>query len=208
MRIAVMVSGGGSNLQSLIDDANKCYEIALVISDREKAFGLERAEIAGIANFWVGKKNFGENKNVEILRLLKEYKIDAIVLAGYLSIIPESIVSAYEHKIINIHPSLIPSFCGMGFHGHHVHEAVYESGVKLSGATVHFVNTGVDTGEIILQESVPLDNSDTPETIAAKVLKIEHSILPKAVNLFAQNNITIKNKRTYIQGESYYESVN
>ena len=198
MRIAVLVSGGGSNLQSLIDDTNKSYEIALVIADREKAFGLERAKNAGIANFWVGKKNFGDNKNTEILRLLKEHTIDAIVLAGYLSIIPESIVNQFEHKIINIHPSLIPSFCGMGFHGHHVHDAVFASGVKLSGATVHFVNAGVDTGEIILQESVQLSNDDTAETIAAKVLKIEHKILPKAVNLFAQNKITIKNKRTYI----------
>ena len=198
MRIAVLVSGGGSNLQSLIDDTNKSYEIALVIADREKAFGLERAKNAGIANFWVGKKNFGDNKNTEILRLLEEYNIDAIVLAGYLSIIPETIVNRFEHKIINIHPSLIPSFCGMGFHGHHVHDAVFASGVKLSGATVHFVNAGVDTGEIILQESVHLSNDDTAESIAAKVLKIEHSILPKAVNLFAQNKITIKNKRTYI----------
>ncbi len=195
MRIAVLVSGGGSNLQSLIDAKSDCYSIELVISDREGAFGLERAKSADIDAFWVGKKNFADEKNTEILRLLKEYKIDFIVLAGYLSIIPETIVKNFEHRIINIHPSLIPSFCGMGYYGEKVHEAVYNSGVKLTGATVHFVNAGVDTGEIILQESVSLTD-ETPKEIAAKVLQIEHKILPKAVNLVCSGKVKVENGRT------------
>ncbi len=197
MRIAVLVSGGGSNLQSLIDAKSDCYSIELVISDREGAFGLERAKNANIDAFWVGKKNFADKRNDEILRLLKEYKIDLIVLAGYLSIIPESIVEKYPHKIINIHPSLIPSFCGMGFYGEKVHEAVYKAGVKLTGATVHFVNAGVDTGEIILQESIPLTD-ETPKEIAAKVLQIEHKILSKAVNLVCSGKVKVENGRTDI----------
>ncbi len=200
MRVAVLVSGGGSNLQSLIDANSKNYEISLVIADREGAFGLERAKNHSIANFYVGKKNFGDNKNDEILRLLNEYKIDVIVLAGYLSIIPEKFVEKYPNKIINIHPSLIPSFCGMGYYGRKVHEAVFSHGVKLTGATVHFVNAGVDTGEIILQDCVCVEDQDDVDSIAAKVLKIEHKLLPKALDLLCQEKIIIKNNRTYIGG--------
>lgn len=202
MRIAVMISGGGSNLQTLIDEQdNSNYEISLVISDKENVFGLERAKQNNIANFFVGKKNFPKksDRNIEILRLFSEFEIDYIVLAGYLSIVDEMLIDKYTDKIINIHPSLIPSFCGMGFYGHHVHEAVYESGVKLSGATVHFVNAGVDTGAIILQEIVPLENEDTPDIIASKVLKIEHKILPKALKLLCDGKIEIKDNRTIIK---------
>ncbi|MFI3228022.1 MAG: phosphoribosylglycinamide formyltransferase [Clostridia bacterium] len=198
MRIAVMVSGGGSNLQSLID-AN--FDIKLVISDRTDAYGLERAKNHNIDGVYVGKKNFPavDERTDEVLRLLEEYSIDFIVLAGYLSIVPERLISKYENKIINIHPSLIPSFCGMGFYGHHVHEGVFNAGVKVTGATVHFVNTGVDTGEIILQETVAIDNDDNPDTIAAKVLKIEHKILPKALDLLVNGKISVQNGRTYIK---------
>lgn len=197
MRIAVLVSGGGSNLQSLIDNASDCYEIVLVISDRQHAFGLERAKKHGIDACCVGLKNFGDAKNDEILRLLTEYRIDAVVLAGYLSILPDFIVNKFEHKIINIHPSLIPSFCGMGFYGHKVHEAVFKSGVKITGATVHFVNAGVDTGEIILQESVAISD-ETPEEIAKKVLVLEHRLLPHALNLLCNNKIKTEHNRTII----------
>lgn len=195
MSIAVLVSGGGSNLQSIIDAG---FDVKLVISDRENAFGLERAKNHNIDNFYVGKKNFGEGKNDEILRLFEIYDIKFIVLAGYLSIIPQKMVEKYPCKIINIHPSLIPSFCGMGFFGHHVHTAVFNSGVKITGATVHFVNAGVDTGEIILQESVLVDFSDTADTIAQKVLKIEHDLLPKALDLLINNKILVENGRTKV----------
>lgn len=201
MRVAVMISGGGSNLQSLIDaQKNANYEISLVISDRENVFGLERAKENNIANFHITKNNFiyKDERNEEILRLFSEYEIDIVVLAGYLSIFDEVLIKKYTNKIINIHPSLIPSFCGMGFYGHHVHDAVYKSGVKITGATVHFVNVGVDTGEIILQETVKIENDDNPDTIANKVLAIEHKILPKALELLCNGKIEIKNNRTYI----------
>lgn len=197
MRIAVMVSGGGSNLQSLIDAG---FDISLVISDREDVYAFERAKKHKIDSFYLGKKNFTETskRNEEILRIFKKYEIDYIVLAGYLSIVTEEIINEYPHKIINIHPSLIPSFCGMGFYGHKVHEAVYKSGVKITGATVHFVNAGVDTGEIILQQTVAIENDDNPEMIAKKVLEIEHKILPKALELLIKEKILIKDNRTYI----------
>ncbi|MFI3116166.1 MAG: phosphoribosylglycinamide formyltransferase [Clostridia bacterium] len=198
MSVAVFVSGGGSNMQTLID-AN--FDIKLVISSAKNAYALERAKNHNIDGFYVGKRNFEDidAQTDEIMRLLEEYKIEYIVLAGYLSIITEKLISKYEHKIINIHPSLIPSFCGMGYYGHHVHEGVYNSGVKVTGATVHFVNQGVDTGEIILQDTVCIENTDTPDTIAQKVLKIEHKILPKALDLLINDRITVKNGRTYIK---------
>lgn len=196
-----MVSGGGSNLQSLIDyDGN--YEISLVISDKPDVFGLERAKKHNIPAFCVGKSNFADKKdrNDEILRLLEQHKIDIVVLAGYLSIVDKSIIDKYENRIINIHPSLIPSFCGMGYYGKRVHTAVYNSGVKVSGATVHFVNTGVDTGEIIIQDVVFIENEDSIDDIASKVLKIEHKILPKALELVCGGNVKIENNRTKIGG--------
>lgn len=198
MRVAVMISGGGSNLQSLIDEK---IDISLVVSDRQDAFGLQRAKDNNIDAHYIGKNNFPDKneRTQKTLRLFDEYKIDFIVLAGYLSIVPAEIIAKYEYKIINIHPSLIPSFCGMGYHGARVHEAVYNSSVKITGATVHFVNDGVDTGEIILQDTVSIENDDKPCDIAKKVLKIEHKILPKAVKLFMNNKIKVENGRTYIE---------
>ncbi len=182
-------------------DQQKSYEVSLIISSKEDALGLERAKSKGIPSFHVGKENYPDQKQRTdtILTLLHDYSIDFIALAGYLSIVPDEIIQKYPNKIINIHPSLIPSFCGMGFHGEHVHQAVYDSGVKITGATVHFVNEEVDGGAIIFQESVAVEYKDTPEIIGRKVLKIEHTIFPKAMNLLAANGIKIQNKRTFIQ---------
>lgn len=183
LKVAVFVSGSGSNLQSLID-YNGSFEISLVISDKKDAYGLKRAKNHGIKNEYIGKENFPniQNRNDEILRVLKENDIDFIVLAGFLSIVDEKIVNEYKNKIINIHPSLIPSFCGIGFYGKRVHDAVYKSGVKFTGATVHFVDAGVDTGRIIAQDIVSITDTDTIDTIAEKVLEIEHKILPKTLD--------------------------
>lgn len=198
-KVAVFVSGGGSNLQSLIDYKGN-YEISLVISDNSTAKGLQRAENHGIKNMYIGRKNFPKKaeRTAKILRVLEENSIDIIVLAGYLSIVDIAIIDKYTHKIINIHPSLIPSFCGMGFYGHHVHDAVYKAGVKISGATVHFVDGGVDSGEIIIQQTVDILKGDTPDDIAAKVLKIEHKILPYALENLACDKIKFDDRRTYI----------
>lgn len=199
-KVAVFVSGGGSNLQSLIDDSQNAYKITLVISDKENAFALERAEQHQIKSAYFGKNNFPdkEKRTQATLQLLQEMKIDYIVLAGYLSIVPTELIQAYPQKIINIHPSLIPSFCGMGYYGHFVHEAVLKAGVKLSGATVHFVDEGVDTGAIIMQKSVDISNIHTAEEIAQAVLKIEHEILPQALSYLCQEQITIQEHRTII----------
>ena len=198
-KVAVFISGGGSNLQSLIDYKGS-YEISLVISDQENAKGLLRAKNHNINSIYIGKNNFSDKKTRtdEILKILKQNSIEIIVLAGFLSIIDKKITDKYEQKIINIHPSLIPSFCGMGFYGENVHKAVYDSGVKITGATVHFVDDKVDTGAIICQQSVIIDNNDTIKDIASKVLNIEHSILPKALENLCLNKIEINYKRTYI----------
>lgn len=198
--IAVFISGGGSNLQSLIDYKGQ-YNISLVISDREAAFGLERARNHNIPAVYIGKKNTVDmsDRIVQIKEALKEHNIDIIALAGYLSIMPKEITDLYENAIINIHPSLIPSFCGMGFYGEKVHQGVYDSGVKVTGATVHFVDDKVDTGAIIVQESVAVDHTDTPDSIAKKVLKIEHKILPKALEDVCLGNVRVENNRTYFK---------
>lgn len=191
LKVAVLVSGGGSNLQSIIDFEGS-FEVSLVISNKKSAFGLIRAQNHNIPNYFVAK----ENRTNDILRLLNEYKIDLVVLAGYLSIIDAEIIE--KHKIINIHPSLIPEFCGMGFYGERVHRAVFEAKATKTGATVHFVDAGVDTGEIILQESVDVEPCDTPDTIAKKVLEIEHRILPSVIEKISLKHLT---------GEKY-ESIN
>lgn len=199
-KVAVFISGGGTNMQSLIDK-QEFYQVALIISSKEDALGLERGKSQGIPSFTVGKSNYPDmaQRTETILTLLQDYSIDYIALAGYLSIVPTEIIQQYPNKILNIHPSLIPSFCGMGFHGEHVHQAVYDTGVKLTGATVHFVNETVDGGAIVRQETVAVDWKDTPELIGRKVLKIEHRIFPEAMNLLAQDRIKVVEKRTFIE---------
>ncbi len=187
-RIAVLVSGGGTNLQALIDSqiagVLTSGEIALVISSSPSAYALERATNHKIPSAVASKKELGSQEAFEkrILSLLEEYKIDLIVLAGFLSILSEDFTSKFPRRIINVHPSLIPSFCGKGFYGLRVHEAALSYGVKVTGATVHFVNEIPDGGEIILQKAVNVRESDTPETLQKRVMRLaEWKILPLAV---------------------------
>jgi phosphoribosylglycinamide formyltransferase-1 len=189
-RIAVLVSGGGTNLQALIDAQNsgiiKSGEICVVISNNRNAYALERASKAGIAGEVVLKKELGSQQafEVKIKELLTKYEIDLIVLAGFMSILSEDFTSAYPKRIINVHPSLIPSFCGEGFYGLRVHEAALSYGVKVTGATVHFVNEIPDGGEIILQKAVEIDPADTPETLQKRVMEqAEWKILPEAAEM-------------------------
>ena len=194
LKVAVMVSGGGTDLQSIIDAcANKEInaEVKLVISNRKSAYALERAKLAGIKGEWIKDEEV-------ILQRLAEEEIDLVVLAGYLAIVTDTLISKYENRIINIHPSLIPSFCGPGFYGLHVHEAALKRGVKVSGATVHMVSTVVDGGPIILQEAVDISDLKTAEDIQARVLKLEHRLLPKAVGLFADNRVQVVDGRVEI----------
>ena len=187
-RIAVLVSGGGTNLQALIDAqaSGIIYsgEIALVIANNANAYALQRAEIAGIASEIVLKKELGSQQAFEekIKELLNTYQIDIIVLAGFMSILSEAFTSCYPKRILNVHPSLIPSFCGEGFYGLRVHEAALAYGVNVTGATVHFVNEIPDGGEIILQKAVEIQPDDTPETLQKRVMEqAEWKILPAAV---------------------------
>ena len=194
LNIAVCVSGGGTDLQSIIDacEAGKINgQIRLVISNRKKAYGLERARLHGIQAEWIKDED-------EILKRFEEEKIDVVVLAGYLAIVGDKLIEQYKNRIINIHPSLIPSFCGPGFYGMHVHEAVFKRGVKVSGATVHFVTGEVDGGPIILQRAVDISDLETPEDIQARVLEIEHDILPEAVALYCEGRVSVENERVKI----------
>ena len=187
-KIAVLVSGGGTNLQALIDaqhsGAIRSGEIALVISNNAKAYALERAANAGIESAVVLKKELGSQSafEAEIKRLLAAYQIDIIVLAGFMSILTKDFTDAYPRRILNVHPSLIPSFCGEGFYGLRVHEAALAKGVKVTGATVHFVNEIPDGGEIIFQKAVEIEPGDTPESLQLRVMQqAEWIILPAAV---------------------------
>ena len=203
--IAVLVSGGGTNLQALIDAQKsgiiKNGEITLVISNNKDAYALERAKSNGIPTAVVLKKECGSQQAFEekIISLLNEYEIDLIVLAGFMSILSENFTRAYTHRIINVHPSLIPSFCGKGFYGLHVHEAALSYGVKVTGATLHFVNEIPDGGEIILQKAVEIKNGDTPEVLQKRVMvEAEWKILPEAVSLFCEDRLTVENNKVYI----------
>ena len=195
VRIAVLVSGGGTNLQALIDAVNENYingEIVFVGSNRMKAYGLERARNHNIEALCI------KDEALLIDKLL-EKKVDLIVLAGYLAILSENFINHFENKIINIHPSLIPSFCGEGMYGIHVHEAAFKRGVKVSGATVHFVNEEVDGGPIILQRAIDISDCKSPEEIQEKILlNIEHKLLPEAVKLYCDNKIKVINGKVEI----------
>ena len=197
-RIVVMVSGGGSNLQSIIDsiaDGDINGEIVGVISDKSGVFALERAESAEIPTFVILKKEL----RVELLAKLEELNPDLIVLAGFLSKIQENVVWRFRNKIINLHPALIPSFCGDGMYGSSVHEAVLARGVKLSGVTIHFVDEGTDSGPIILQETVEVLENDTVESLAERIHEIEHELLPKAVKMFCEDRLKVSGHRVLIR---------
>lgn len=196
MRIAVLVSGGGTNLQAIIDAiaSGKITntEIALVISNKEGAYALKRAEQAGIKGIVISPKQYADKEEYsqDMIKTIKEAGCELIVLAGFLVVLPESFVNAFEGKIINIHPSLIPSFCGDGFYGLKVHEKALERGVKVTGATVHYVDSGTDTGPIIDQKAVYIKADDTPETLQRRVMEeAEWVILPKAIDDIANHRI-------------------
>ena len=196
LKVAVLVSGGGTNLQAIIDAVREGKvtntELSLVISNNKNAYALERAQIAGIPAMCISPKEYAtrEEFHVALTRTLKDAGVDLIVLAGFLVAIPEMLVKEFPNRIINIHPSLIPSFCGVGYYGLKVHEAALARGVKVTGATVHFVDCGMDTGPIILQKAVEVKAGDTPEVLQRRVMEeAEWVILPRAIDMIANGKI-------------------
>ncbi len=203
--ICVLVSGGGTNLQAILDAQSrgeiKGGKVSCVISSKDGAFALERAAKAGVKTRVIPRKEYADAAlyTKAVTEALLEEKADLVVYAGFMTILDEQIVRAFPYKMMNVHPALIPSFCGKGFYGLHVHEAVLESGVKLTGATVHFVTEVCDGGPIILQGAVPVMNGDTPEVLQKRVMEqAEWKLLPKAVSLFCEDRITIRNGRAYV----------
>ena len=194
LNIGVLISGGGTNLQAIIDETKSGGIngiVKLVISNKEDAYGLERARLSKI-------KAVYETDEDKIIGLLKENNIDLIVLAGYLKIITPKFVDEFRNKIINIHPSLIPSFCGKGYYGEKVHQGVIDYGAKVTGATVHFVDEGADTGAIIMQETVNVEQDDDAKTLSKRVLEVEHRILKESIRLFCENKLSIQGRRVFI----------
>ena len=196
LKVAVLVSGGGTNLQAIIDAVNEGKitnaEISLVISNNKNAYALERAKNAGIASRCISPKEYAtrDDFHVALTETLKNAGVDLVVLAGYLVAIPEMLVKEFPNKIINVHPSLSPSFCGVGYYGLKVHEAALARGVKVTGATVHFVDCGMDTGPIILQKAVDIEAGDTPEVLQRRVMEqAEWVILPRAIDMIANGKI-------------------
>ena len=205
-RIAVLVSGGGTNLQALIDaqlrDELGGGEIVAVISSKAGAYALERGAKVGIPGYVLPRKEFASNRamTVALVELLKELRIDLVVLAGCMVIFTEELVNAYPNAVMNVHPALIPSFCGEGFYGLHVHEKALEYGVKLSGATVHFVSEECDGGPIIAQKAVEVHHDDTPETLQKRIMEqAEWKLLPEAVALFCQDRLCVEGRTVIIK---------
>lgn len=203
--IVVLVSGGGTNLQALIDAEKrgeiKGGKITCVISSKADAYALERAAKADIPTKVIARKEYSDSVSYSkaILDALDSEKADLVVLAGFMTILDECVTKKYAYKIINVHPALIPSFCGEGFYGLKVHEKALEYGVKVSGATIHFVNEEADAGAIILQGTVDVKNDDTPEVLQRRIMEnVEWKLLPKAVSLFCQDKITIKDGKAYV----------
>ena len=204
--IVVLVSGGGTNLQALIDAEKsgiiKNGKITCVIASKPGVYALERAAQNGIKSRVIPRKEYSDiaSYTKAVTEALIEEKADLIVYAGFMTILDEQVVRAFPYKMMNVHPALIPSFCGKGFYGLHVHEAVLAAGVKLSGATVHFVTEECDGGPIIMQKAVPVENGDTPETLQRRIMEqAEWKILPEAVSLFCQDRIEIVDGKTYVK---------
>lgn len=200
-KIAVLVSGGGTNLQALIDAQAEGRiaggHIAAVISSNPGAYALERAERAGIPSCVVARRDFSSNREMTaaLVSKLRSLEIDLVVLAGFMTILTEEMVQAFPNAILNVHPALIPSFCGNGYYGLHVHEKALEYGVKLSGATVHFVSEECDGGPIVLQKAVPVEEGDTPETLQRRIMEqAEWVLLPQAVSLFCQGRLRVEGR--------------
>ena len=205
LNVVVLVSGGGTNLQAIIDAVENGTitntKIAGVISNNKNAYALQRAEKHGIANCCISPKDYADRAtfNQKFLEKIDEMNPDLIVLAGFLVVIPPEMIAKYRNRIINIHPSLIPSFCGTGYYGLKVHEAALARGVKVVGATVHFVDEGTDTGPIILQKAVKVEEGDTPEVLQRRVMEqAEWKILPKAIDLIANGKVKVEDGRTHI----------
>ena len=204
VNIGVLISGGGTNLQALIDSIeNKDINgnIKLVISNKKDAHGLKRAENSNIEAIYLNRSNFAseDEYNKKLIEELKSRGIELIVLAGYLKVLSNDFISEYDMKIINIHPSLIPSFSGKGYYGEIVHQAVLDRGVKLTGATVHFVDEGTDTGPIIMQRAVNVELDETLESLKAKVLKVEHEMLVESVKLYCDGMIEVQDRKVNIR---------
>jgi len=204
IKLGVLASGGGTNLQSIIDniEAGKLdAEIKVVISNNSKAHALERARKHNIKDVHLSHKMFEtkEEFDEKLLEIFKENEIDLVVLAGYMKILSPAVVRAYKERIINIHPALLPHFGGKGMYGIHVHQAVIKAGVKVTGVSVHLVDEVYDHGPIIAQRCVPVEDQDTPETLAARVLKIEHQLYSEAIQLFAEEKVEVRDNRVYIR---------
>ncbi len=203
LNLGVLVSGRGTNLQAVIDSIQKGSleaEVCVVISSKQDAYALKRAEKYGIPHYCVLRRDYKRQKDFEreMVSLLKKHDVELVVLAGFMTILSPYFVNEFKNKIINVHPSLIPAFCGKGFYGERVHKAVLDYGVKITGATVHFVDEETDTGSIILQQAVQVLDDDTVESLGARVLKLEHELLPKAINLFARGKLKIEGRRVKI----------
>lgn len=200
-KLGVLISGGGSNLQAIIDaiENNELNcSIEFVISDRPDAYGIERAKSKNIKTYVLDRKIYGDNLSSEIYKILKD-KVDLIVLAGFLSILNNKLISKFKNKIINIHPSLIPSFCGKGMYGIKVHESAIEYGVKVSGCTVHFVDEGTDTGPIILQKTVNVLYDDTAEDLQKRILQKEHESIVEAIKYLSEDKIILDGRKVIIR---------
>lgn len=194
VKIGVLISGGGTNLQAVIDGCENKFingEVRVVISNKENAYGLERARNHNI-------KAICEKDEDKIIEVLKANEIELVILAGYLKIVSPKLVNEYRNKIINIHPSLIPAFCGKGYYGKKVHQGVIDYGAKVTGATVHFVDEGADTGPIIMQKTVEVKQDDDIKKLAKRVLEVEHEILTKSISMFCENKLTVNGRRVYI----------
>ena len=206
LKLGVLVSGGGSNLQAIIDNIESgkvSAKIAVIISSAKGVYALERAKKHKIPSQVILPKNYKnkEEYEKELINILKKYDIDLVILAGFVRVLSPFFVKTFENKIMNIHPSLIPAFCGHGYYGEKVHKAVIDYGAKITGVTVHFVDEGADTGPIILQRAVQVKDDDTPQTLAKRVLKEEHKIYPEAIQLYAQGRLELCGRRVLIKDE-------
>ena len=214
LKLAVFVSGGGTNLQAILDaiDEGRIADarVEVVISNNRKAYALERAAQKGIAHLCISPADYANRDafNRELLQKTASYSVDLIVLAGFLVVIPPEMIAAYKNRIINIHPSLIPSFCGKGYYGLKVHEGALKRGVKVTGATVHFVDEGTDTGPILLQKAVAVKEDDTPESLQRRVMEeAEWKILPEAIHLIANGRVEVENGKTLIRSEKGMDTI-
>lgn len=206
LKVAVLVSGGGTNLQAIIDAVESGRitntELTAVISNNKTAYALERAKKAGIRDIVVSPKDYADREafNEALIDTVDALRVDLIVLAGYLVVIPPRMIDKYENRIINIHPSLIPAFCGTGFYGIKVHEAALERGVKVAGATVHFVDKGTDTGPILLQKAVVVEEGDTPKVLQQRIMEqAEWILLPQAIDMIANNKVVVIDGKVVIR---------